>query len=561
MRKRERNQERPTNAIFLDGSAKRSSPLAIHPEAIGVAYPTREIRDRKTWELREIESCDVAEIVDGVAVLCVDGPLEHKSDGGWFSYWQTYEELASDFDLLMKDASIEAVVLKFDSPGGECAGLNETVAIMQRMKAKAGKPVIAYVDEACYSAAYALAMVADEIYLPESGGVGSIGVITAMHDVTKMHEKAGVRVEVIASGSKKTDGHPAVALTDGAIKRTRRTVDKLAASFFDLVSAGRGLTTETIAGYQAGTFTGEDAVDAGLADGVMSLRDCLTFTRNAFSSSRSPTDRSSEKEEPPMSRQIADAKALSDANRALAVANAAMTAAKTDGDRALAAARIVAAEEVVAKVKKTKTVTTDTHEEEVDDGEDDKSDAGSDSGDDDDDDSSDGGSSSSDAEEYKGDNATTGLHTKDRLLRLAREITGKKSIEEVMGALHATWQNSKRTAKLASKVATLEADAERTKVAALIASGTKAGKLSPTMRGWAKTQTPAALKAFLDVAPKMVHGTDDELTESRVEGGAAQHGAVTAEMAKIWRKLGHAEADFPALLAKMNAPKNMNGAS
>jgi len=554
---------RPEVAIFADGSSKRSAPLAIHPEAIGVSYPTRHVRDRATYEVREMTASDVAEIADGVAVLSIDGPLEHKGGDSWFSFWQNYEDLARDFQLILNDDNVSAVIMKFDSPGGECAGLNESVALMQKMKVASGKPVVAYVDEACYSAAYALAMVADEIYLPESGGVGSIGVITAMCDVTKLNERQGLRVEVIASGSKKTDGHPSVPLTEGAIKRTRRTVDKLANSFFELVSAGRGLPVATIQGFEAGTFTGADAVSAGLADGVMSLQDCLTFTRNEFSSFSSPPDRSAEKDHANMSGKIAAAKAQSDANKALVAANAAMTAAKTNAERALAAARIVAAEDVAAKVKKTKTVTTDTHEEEIDDGEEEAKDPPIPPSKDDDDDDKEDEDEDEDDDDDKAAaaSASVGAPTTKGLLALARKITGKQSIDEVMGALHATWQSSKRTSSLAKEVATLKADAERAKVSALITSGMKAGKIAPTMRAWAKTQTPAALKAFLDAAPRLAHTGDDEHTEARVEGGATP-GAVSAEMAKIWRKLGYAEKDFPALLARMNGTATQtNGAS
>jgi len=539
---------RPATAIFADGSSKRATPLAIHPEAIGVSYdvmPADEVRNAK--------------VVDGVAILCVDGPLEHKGGDSWWSYWQTYEDLASDFKSCLDDGGVRAVILKFDSPGGECAGLNETVALMQRMKSESGKTVIGYVDEACYSAAYALAMVCDEVYLPESGGVGSIGVITAMCDVTAMNEKQGVRVEVIASGTKKTDGHPAVPLSDGAIKRTRRVVEKLAASFFELVSAGRGLSVETVKGFEAGTFTGQDAVDAGLADGVMSFSDCLTFATNEFSSSNSPPERSADKEPEIMAGKIAAAKAKSEADKALAAANAAMTASKTDGERALAAARVLAAEEVLAKVTKTKTVTTDTHEEEVDDGKEEEEAAFPDKGDDDE--GEDEGDDEEDCEDAA--KASVGAHTRAGLLALARRITGKTSIDEVMGALHATWQSSKKSRGLAAEVAALRAESERTKVAALVATGIRAGKIAPSQKAWARGQTPASLKAYLDAAPKMVHTTDDEHVEAKVDA-SAMPGSVTAEMAKIWRKQGHAEKDFPALLAKMNQKKsasNLNGAS
>ncbi len=512
---------RPSEAIFADGRKARS--LALHPDAVNVSYPT-------------IEAECVADIVDGVAVLCVDGPLEHR-----MTWWSNYEALAIQFKALCDDSSVRAIVMKFDSPGGECAGLNETVALMQAMKSKSGKSVTGYVDEACYSAAYALAMVCDEIFLPESGGVGSIGVITAMADITERDKKDGIRVEVIASGSKKTDGHPHVALTDGAIKRTRKSVDKLASAFFDIVSAGRGLPVETIAGFQAGIFMGQDAVDCGLADGVMSLQECLQLAGNLFSSNNQSASKA--EKESPMNGPIAAAKALKDAEKALA-------AAKTDADRALAAARVLVAEANMAKVKKTKTVTTDTHEEETDDGEPDE------------DDGEEEESASEDGDEEEAAAASLPLTKTGKaasVLDLARKITGKKAIDEVCGALQGMADSYKKTSKLAAEVAQLKADAEAGKVSALIVSGLRAGKLAPSQKAWAKTQSPASLKAYLDAAPKMVHTDDDEHTEARVNG--AGPGAVTAEMAKIWRKQGFTEAQFPALLEKLNASKTTNGAS
>ena len=207
-----------------------------------------------------------------------------------------------------------------------------------------------------------------------------------------------------------------------------------------------------------------------------------------------------------MSGQIAAAKALKDAQSALA-------AAKTKDARALASARVVAAEAELAKVKKTKTVTTDTHEEEVDDGE--ESDAGS-SGTDDDD-SSDGGSESESAEDdeekksamHPGDNAKTGLHTKDRLLRHCRDITGKKSIEEVMGALQSMADSTKKVAKLSSEVASLRKERDDEKLAAMISKGMRDGKLAPAQKSWAKTQTIVSLAAYLDAAPKMVRTVEE----------------------------------------------------
>lgn len=532
---------RPLSAVFVDDT-KRGTPLAIHPDAVGVSYNTKAAD----------ETC---EIVDGVAVLCIEGPLEHKGCG----FWQDYESLADDFKSLCDDASIRCIVLKFDSPGGEVSGLYETVSIMQDMKAKAGKPVIGYVDEACYSAAYALACVCDEIYLPESGGVGSVGVITAMTDMTEAAKKAGMRIEVIASGSKKADGHPYVPLTEGAIKRTQKTVDRLAASFFGIVSDATGLSVDAIQGLNAGIYMGQEAVDVGLANGVMSIQDCLTLCSQQFTGFKSPKNAAQKKEVEPMAGILAAAKAIKDAEQKLSAAHAELREASTDGARALAAARVLAAEDLVAKITKTKTVTKDTHEEEHDDG----------MGDEEDEKAEEKPVESSgelpeaeDEEEDSDESASAfapSAYTERALLALAQDITGHKSIDKVMGALKGMQQGSKKTSKLAAEVAALKADNERQKITALVSAGMKAGKILPAQKSWAQSQSPAALQAYLDATPKGVHTASEQFEEKRVEGAHAV-GVVTPEMARIWKKQGHAEADFPKLLGLLNERMNTNGA-
>ena len=470
-------KHRPSEAIFCDGRKPRR--LALQPSAVNVSYPTLDPSELEYF----------AEVIDGVAVMSIDGPLEHR-----MSWWQNYEAIAIVFKACCDDPAVHSIMIKFDSPGGECAGLNETVAIMQGMKAESGKPVIGYVDESCYSAAYALAMVCDEIYLPESGGVGSIGVITAMIDVTAMNKKDGVRVEVIASGAKKTDGHPCVSISEGAIARTQKAVDKLAAAFFALVADGRGIDAETIESYEAGTFMGSDAVDAGLADGVMSFDECLTIAQNLFSLPMQPTDQSAGKDPDTMSGKIAAVKAAEDAKKAKAAASAA----------------------VDAKVTKTKTVTTDTHEEEVDDGkeeaelppEDGEDGEGVDEGD--------------DGEDAK---ATASV------VAFARQLTGKVKASHVVASLKGMAAQKAHADTLQARVDRLEADATSAKLNALIAQGTKAGKLAPAQKEWALTQSPDSLKAFLDAAPALVRTTTDAATQPK-----ASEGLTARELAECKRR-------------------------
>jgi ClpP class serine protease len=214
--------------------------------------------------------------VGAVAVVSIDGPLEYRA-GGW---WESYETVRARFEAALGDPNTEAVVLRICSPGGYTSGLFETVRAMRKAKDAAGKPVVAYADESIYSAAYALACVADQIFLPETGGVGSIGTLCTVMDWTAMNEKDGLNVVVLASGERKADGNPNQKLTDAAIARFQGQVDALAGVFAALVADARKMTPAAVMALQAGTFLGKDAVAAKIADGVTSWDDLLRLVES-----------------------------------------------------------------------------------------------------------------------------------------------------------------------------------------------------------------------------------------------------------------------------------------
>jgi signal peptide peptidase SppA len=229
-----------------------------------------------------------------VAVVHVRGPLEHHSDG----WGDSYDALVCRFGDALSgedcekegEASIkpDAVILKFDTPGGVVSGLNETVLKMRQMAAQADIPVVAFLDEMAASAGYALCCACDEIYLPPSAIAGSIGVISTMVDQTKMDEAMGLRFVTLTSGARKSDGHPHVPITSAAESAEQKRVDKLASQFYRLVQEARGLSPKTIKGYEAGIFVGDEAVEAGLADAVMSWDDIVTSLSDT--SARPPTE-------------------------------------------------------------------------------------------------------------------------------------------------------------------------------------------------------------------------------------------------------------------------------
>ena len=92
----------------------------------------------------------------------------------------------------MADERVNSVLLLIDSPGGEVAGLFDLVDEIYH--ARGTKPIIAVADEAAFSAAYAIASAADEVYLPATAQVGSIGVIAIHVDQSGLRQKPGSTV-------------------------------------------------------------------------------------------------------------------------------------------------------------------------------------------------------------------------------------------------------------------------------------------------------------------------------------------------------------------------------
>ena len=250
----------PTGADVL--ALLGAEPLALAPSAVrSLSAPAAMYG----WDDEEDEPG--YELVGDLAVITVRGMLMQR--GCW--WWHGYDTLAAAFGQALLDGRARAVILAIDSPGGYVAGLFDTARRMRAAADLAGKPVIAVSDERCYSAAYALACVADAIVVPETAGAGSVGVIGTMTSWSSALEAAGVDVRVIVSGAEKADGHPSQPLSDGAVAREQARVDQLASVFFAWVAARRGMKPAEVAALQGGIRLGAEAVTARLADRVGTL--------------------------------------------------------------------------------------------------------------------------------------------------------------------------------------------------------------------------------------------------------------------------------------------------
>jgi ClpP class serine protease len=495
--------------------------LLIDPSAMSATYRQHDVED-------------VAEVVGRVAVVCIEGPLESKCGSSWWGYFDDYESILCRFENAIRSDDVDAVLLKIDSGGGAAAGLNECVDAMIRCKREVQKPVYAYVDEAAYSAAYALACAADEIYLPRAGGVGSIGVIVQLCDVTERNKQDGIRYEVVTSGARKADYNVNVPISNAAIARTQARVDGLADIYFRLVKQARRIDAKAL---EANTFYGRDAVRRGLADGVLTLEATMSAisdrldngtTRGATSANGTSRRSGTPQSRDAMSRILA---LTADVQRATKAVAEAKTKDKPTYVAALAIAESRLAREL-AKITKDKKTVTNIHESE--------SESSSSSS------SSSGSSESESASASESESASARLDKDEQeILALVRQMTGKVSAREVLGALEAMRETIPVAERSAKQLAKLTAERETRKVEDLIAAGKASFKITPgnepKARKIAAKYGHRALGAFIDAAMPAVDGRETQ--EAQEVDGVT----ITEEQRKIWTKLGEKEENWPKL--------------
>lgn len=218
---------------------------------------------------------DVPSGATGIAVIPVHGSLVRRSMAmDAQSGLTSYTEIASMLESAAGDPGVNGILLDIDSPGGEAGGVFDLARQVRDVNAI--KPVWALASDGAYSAAYAIACSASRVYVTQTGGIGSIGVIAMHVDQTARDAQEGYRFTAVTAGDLKNDLSPHEPINKAAMGRLQAEVDRLYGLFVDHVAAMRGMDATAVRDTQAGLYFGPDAVQAGLADAMASPDQVLT---------------------------------------------------------------------------------------------------------------------------------------------------------------------------------------------------------------------------------------------------------------------------------------------
>ena len=199
------------------------------------------------------------------AVVEIRGEISEGSDA-------SAEFVNSALRAAFEDEGARAVVLLINSPGGspvQAGMMNDEIL---RLKAKHKKPVYAVVEETCASAAYYIAVAADEIYVDKASIVGSIGVLMDGFGFTGLMDKLGVERRLLTAGENKGFLDPFSNQSERQRAYAQTMLNQIHQQFITVVKNGRGDRLKETPEMFSGLFwSGQQAVSLGLADQFGSL--------------------------------------------------------------------------------------------------------------------------------------------------------------------------------------------------------------------------------------------------------------------------------------------------
>ena len=241
----------------------------VHPEV------TAEAALRKDKSLTERY---VSMYNEGVAVVNIAGALMKEEppssliNASAISYTQITELLAE----LVEDDGINKIILKIASNGGSTEGMFQCADSIYDFGKK--KPIIAFCDDKCNSAAYLLASQCKRIIAGEGSVVGSIGVMVVLTDESKKDEMLGYKRHVVSSTPLKGLGADK-KVSKELLKEVQSHVDDYYALFRERVIRGRKMTEEEMDKAATGSvFLPAEATELKLIDETTNFYNLIDIT-------------------------------------------------------------------------------------------------------------------------------------------------------------------------------------------------------------------------------------------------------------------------------------------
>ncbi|MDK2973115.1 MAG: protease [Candidatus Sumerlaeota bacterium] len=220
-----------------------------------------------------------------IAIIEVSGVLNSGGSGdGFFSADSSVVDLAKKLAAVREDRRVKAVILRVDTPGGGVTASDIMYHELEAFRAETDLPVYVSMQTVAASGGYYVSMASDKIYAAPTSITGSIGVIGVFPEATGLMKMVGLKMNAIKSGAQKDGGAFYRDMDDESRAIYQAMIDDFYGKFVDVIAANRtNLEREEIVALADGrVYTAQQAVDAGLIDGIAYLDEVVEAVENDF---------------------------------------------------------------------------------------------------------------------------------------------------------------------------------------------------------------------------------------------------------------------------------------
>jgi len=175
------------------------------------------------------------------------------------------EKLADELRKLKEDETIQAVVIRVNSPGGS-AYTSEQIW-KQVVELKKSKPVVVSMGNVAASGGYYISCAASKIVAEANTLTGSIGVFGIFPNTTGLFEKLALTADVVKTNKYADLGDISRPMTDDEKGLIQGYVERCYDTFLTRCADGRNMSKEAVDSIGQGrVWTGEQALKTGLVD-------------------------------------------------------------------------------------------------------------------------------------------------------------------------------------------------------------------------------------------------------------------------------------------------------
>jgi len=256
--------------------------------SIGFRF-TMSIASGMLQSFADLEEYYVEEIIieDGdldkrIAVLNLEGIIQ-DIELFFLSEGYGHQHFLNMIDQAGEDPSVEAIILKVNSPGG---AVGETAQIHRKLvelQEAYEKPIYVSMGATAASGGYYVAAPADKIFAEPSTITGSIGVIMESINYSGLAEKYGVDFNTIKSGKHKDIMSPNREMTKEEREILQSMIDEMYDDFVQVIVDGRQMDEATVREVGDGrVYTGRQAQQVGLVDEIGNFEDTLSAIQSDY---------------------------------------------------------------------------------------------------------------------------------------------------------------------------------------------------------------------------------------------------------------------------------------